>query len=211
MTATNSGEHSSDTWESLRRLVETSQEKLAQLEQRTEEEREAILQSRAKKLAVKEKEKKRREKIDLVEFKLADERYGVECRYVREVYPLKTLTSIPGTPDFVRGIVSVRGEIVSVVDLKLFFQMPQRGLTDMTRVIILSGSAHGGKMEFGILAEEVMGTVSLELQGLQPPLPTLTGIRAEYLKGISKERLVVLDAPKLLSDKKMIVYQEVEV
>lgn len=211
MAGTDIGKHSTDTWETLRRLVETSRDRLTKLENHTKEERKTILEARARKLAQKEIEYERREKIDVVEFRLADERYGVECQYVREVYPLKTLTPIPGTPAFVRGIVSVRGEIVSVVDLKLFFELPQRGLTDLTRVIILSGGAAGNRMEFGILAEEVMGTVSLELRSLQPPLPTLTGIRADYLKGISGNRMVVLDAPKLLSDKKMIVHQEAEI
>jgi purine-binding chemotaxis protein CheW len=210
MTPTDKEKDSSATWDSIRRLVEISRNRLAQLEQPSEAQQKAILELRAEKLAVKESEKKHREKIDLVEFRLADERYGVECRYVREVYPLKTLTPIPGTPDFVRGIVSVRGEIISVVDLKKFFQMPQRGLSDLTRVIILSGNDRGSKMEFGILAEEVMGTVSMELHGLQTPLPTLTGIRADYLKGISSDRLAVLDAPKLLFDKKIIVHQEAE-
>ncbi len=117
---------------------------------------------------------------------------------------------MPGAPGFVLGIVSVRGEIFSVVDLKKFFEMPTRGLTDLTRVIILSLHAPTGGMEFDILAEEVMGTVSLPIKDIQPGLPTLTGIRADYLKGVAKNRLIVLDSAKLLSDKKMIVHQEVD-
>lgn len=169
--------------------------------------RNAILESRAKKLAEKEIERNIEEIIEIVEFRLANECYGVECLYVREVYPLKDLTQVPGTPNFVLGILSVRGEIISVVDLKKFFEMPARGLTDLTRVIILSNE----DMQFGILAEEVMGTLSLPLSHIQQPPPTLTGIRAEYLRGVANNRLVVLDAVKLLSDKKMIVHQDVEI
>jgi purine-binding chemotaxis protein CheW len=65
-------------------------------------------------------------------------------------------------------------------------------------------------MTFGLLAEEVLGTVSLPLRDIQPPLPTLTGIRAEYLKGVTKHGLIVLDVTKLLTDKKIILHQEVE-
>lgn len=168
---------------------------------------EDILEIRAKKLAEKEIERDIEEFIEIVEFRLANECYGVECTYVREVYPLKDLTPIPGTPAFVLGILSVRGEIISVVDLKKFFEMPENGLTDLTRVIILTN----GDMQFGILAEEVTGTLSLPLNHIQPPPPTLTGIRVEYLRGVAHNHLVVLDAHKLLTDKKMIVHQEVEV
>jgi purine-binding chemotaxis protein CheW len=142
----------------------------------------------------------------VVEFRLADEIYALECTYISEVYPLRSLTSIPGTPDFVLGIINIRGQIVSVIDLKKFFELPPKGLSDLTRVIVLKN----GGMEFGILAEEVMGTTFIRSGEIQPPLPTLTGIRSDYLKGIAKNRLIVLDAPKLLSDEKIIVNQEIE-
>lgn len=195
-----------DTWSVLHLQMEQSAQRLQQTMTTTSEEQKAILKKRAEKLAVKEKIKEDGECIEVVEFRLAEEHYALGCLYVREVYPLKQLTPIPGTPDFILGIVNVRGEIISVLDLKFFFEMPQKGLTDLTRVIILQHN----DMEFGILAEEVMGTVSLPVRDIRPPLPTLTGIRAKYLKGIAKNRLIVLDAVKLLTDKKMVVHQEVE-
>lgn len=176
----------------------------------TPEERKTILEERAVKLAREEKADERREVIEVVEFCLADERYCVECKYVREVYPLRSLTPIPGVPDFVLGIVSVRGEIISVVDLKRFFELPRKGLSDLDRLIILRHRNESREMEFAVLAEEVRGTMSLPLRGLQATLPTLTGVRADYLKGVTRDRLIVLDAPKLLADKRMTVQQEVE-
>lgn len=196
-----------DTWSVLHQQMEQSAQRLRQTLTTSPEEQKAILKKRAEKLAQKGKIKVAGKCIEVVEFRLAEEQYTVECLYVREVYPLKQLTPIPGTPDFILGIVSVRGEIISVVDLKKFFEMPQKGLTDLTRVIIL----HHQDMEFGILAEEVMGTISLPIRDIRPPLPTLTGIRAEYIKGVAKNRLIVLDAVRLLTDKKMIVHQEVEI
>ena len=65
-------------------------------------------------------------------------------------------------------------------------------------------------MEFGILADVILGVLRVPLRNLQPTLPTLTGIREEYLKGITPGRLAILDAAKLLSDKKLIVHEEVE-
>lgn len=169
-----------------------------------------ILVARAARLAQGQQTADKGTCLDLVEFRLADEHYGIECLYIQEVYPLKSLTPVPGVPAFVAGIVNIRGEIVSVIDLKQFFELPNRGLTDLTRVIILKQPQTTKPMTFGILAEEVLGTVSLPLKELQPLLPTLTGIRAEYLSGVGFNRLIVLDAKKLLTDKKMVVYQDME-
>ena len=192
----------------LDRQLEPADQRAGQITSPSPREREALLKRRAEKLAQKDKKRETGETLDVVEFRLAEEHYGLECTYVREVYPLKRFTPIPGTPDFILGIASIRGEILSVVDLKKFFQMPLKGLTDFTRVIILYHQETG--MTFGILAEEVIGTKSVPIRDIQPPLPTLTGIRAEYLKGVAKHRLIVLDAVKLLTAKKMIVHQEVE-
>jgi purine-binding chemotaxis protein CheW len=65
------------------------------------------------------------EYIEVVEFLLAHEKYGIESKCVREVYPLKELTPVPCTPSFVRSIINVRGKILSVIDIKKFFELPE--------------------------------------------------------------------------------------
>jgi purine-binding chemotaxis protein CheW len=144
--------------------------------------------------------------LELLEFRLASERYAVESRHVQEVHPLRDLTPLPCTPPFIVGIVNVRGRILPVVDLKKFFDLPERGLTDLHRIILVRG--HG--LELGLLADVIVGVRSVAADSLQPSLPTLTGIRADYLKGISEERLVVLDLERLLSDPKIIVHEDVD-
>ena len=140
-----------------------------------------------------------------MEFLLAYEKYGIESSYVREVYPMKELTPLPCTPPFILGIINVRGQIISVIDIKKFFDLPDKGLTDLNKVIIVTD----GKMEFGILADVIPGVRSVALSELQPSLPTLTGVRAEYLKGVTEERFIILDVEKILSDEKIIVHEEV--
>ena len=139
--------------------------------------------------------------LEVVVFKLAHERYALELTHIREVHPLKELTPLPGTPDFVLGIVNIRGRILSVIDIKRFFDLPEKGLTDLNQVIILQSD----EMEFGILADEILGTSSIPASNIQASLPTLTGIRAEYLKGVTGDRLVILDADRLLSGEKILV------
>jgi purine-binding chemotaxis protein CheW len=172
------------------------------------EKKKEILQARAKILAREPDMANQLESyIEVIEFHLAYERYGIESTYIREVCPLKELIPLPYTPSFVLGIVNMRGEIISVIDLKKFFDLPEIALTDMNKIIIV----YSTEMSFGILADNVLGVYSISQNELQPSLPTLTGIRAEYLKGVTSERLIVLDMARILSDKRIIVHEEVEV
>ena len=164
-----------------------------------------ILKARAQVLAQEPESETNTEHIEVVAFNLAYETYGIETAYVREVYPLKDLTPLPCTPSFVIGIVNVRGQVLSVIDIKKFFELPEQGLTDLNKVIIISD----GDMEFGILADAIVDVRNVPLREIQPSLPTLTGIREAYLMGIATERLVMLDAAKLLADNSILVHEEV--
>lgn len=144
--------------------------------------------------------------LELLEFRLAQESYALETRFVREVCPLKNLTPLPCTPPFVLGIVNVRGRILPVLDLKKFFDLPEQGLTDLHRAILVQGN----DLELGLLADVIMGVRTVPVESLQPSLPTLTGIRTEYLKGVTAERLVVLELARILAAPGILVHEEVE-
>ncbi|MBI4662180.1 MAG: purine-binding chemotaxis protein CheW [Verrucomicrobia bacterium] len=145
--------------------------------------------------------------IEIVEFGLAGERYALETACVREVYPLNDLTPLPGTPPFVAGIIHARGRIVAVIDLKKFFDLPEEGITDSHRVVIVGRD----DTEIGVLADFVAGVRSVPLSALQSALPTFSGPREQYLKGVTAERLVVLDAARILADPKIVVEEGVVV
>ena len=171
------------------------------------EEANAILKSRARALAeLRIPEKTEEESVEVLEFLLAGETYAVETSYISETFPLIDFTPLFCTPLFVTGIINVRGRIVSIIDLRRFFELPVVGLSNLNRVIIV----RDGNMEFGILADGIIGVRSLPLQGLQPPLPTLTGIREEITRGVTGERLVLLDMGKILADRRLVVHEEVE-
>jgi purine-binding chemotaxis protein CheW len=145
------------------------------------------------------------ETLEVLEFFLAHERYAIETSYVREVYPLKALTPVPCTPAFVLGIINVRSQILSIIDLKKFFDLPERGVTDLNKVIIV----HKDKMEFGILADAILGVRRIAAAEIQPSLHLFSGAQAEYLRGVTRERLVVLAAEKLFSAKDLVVHEEI--
>ena len=192
-------------WEELRRRLEIGRVALETGLATGVEDKRKILRERAQALArPAAKEISAQEQIEVVEFLLAHERYAIESDYVREVYPLKELTPLPCTPPFVLGVINVRGQILSVIDIKKFFDLPEKGLTDLNKVIIVQS----GNMQFGILADVILGIRQIAHHDMQPSLPTLTGIRGEYLRGVTKDRLIALDAGKILSDKNIVVYEE---
>ena len=117
--------------------------------------------------------------LELLEFKLANERYALETRHVVEVHPLRDLTPLPGTPPFVRGIVNLRGRILPVFDLKKFFGLPEQGVTDLHRIIVVRGN----DLELGLLADVVASVRSVAVESLAPPLPTLSEIARRLPEG----------------------------
>ena len=169
---------------------------------KSSEEKTGILRERAKALAKRSKGiEGEGAYLEVVEFMLAHERYALELVHIREVYPLKEFVPLPGTPGFVLGIINVGGQILSIIDIKRFFELPEKGLGNLNKVIILQSD----EMEFGILADEILGTTRIPESAIQASLPTLTGVRADYLKGVTGDRIVILDGEKLLTDEKMVV------
>lgn len=137
----------------------------------------------------------------ILRFSLGYEEYAVEMQYVREVILTGETTPVPGIPEFIVGISVVRGRIVSLVDLRRFFQLPEVGLTDLNRVIILSDQ----KMTFGLLADRILGTTDLKKEPGEAKRST--SIPEKYLVGI-KGDLIVLNGKALLTDEAMLVNEQ---
>ena len=142
--------------------------------------------------------------LEVVEFQLGGEHYAVESRFVREVCPVREITPLPGTPMFVVGIVNVRGQVLTVIDLRLVLQMGARGISDLNQVVILRDAGR----EVGILADEIIGVRRLREVDLQPAGPALAGGAAGRVRGLGPERLVVLDAAAVLKDAGLVVNEE---
>ncbi|GBG13055.1 purine-binding chemotaxis protein CheW [Novimethylophilus kurashikiensis] len=137
-------------------------------------------------------------------FRLAFETFGIESRFVREVVPLKALTPLPCVPAFVAGLMNVRGQVLSVIDLRQYLGLPEGGLSDLNKVIVLSHD----EMEFGVLADAVLETDAA--RELQPPLAAPSGLRQEYFLGITRDGVLLLDGQKLLCDGRIVVNQGME-
>ncbi len=161
-----------------------------------------LLKKRAAVLAREsEQESRVSDTIELIIFTLGAETYGIASASVREIYPLKEYTPLPGLPPFIMGLIQVRRQIFPVVDLKKFLNLPNHGLGELNKVIILQNE----QMEFGILADVVRGTQTIGLNDIKEAPPTVAQIGEEYLMGVTRDRLIVLNAENLLMDKKLVV------
>lgn len=188
-------------WGDVHRRMEATTAEIEKGTLLSPEEKKAILKARAAILAQEQNEEKIiRESIDVLEFFLAEESYGIETLFIREICPLKQLTPLPGTPPFVLGVTNMRGEIISVIDIKRFLGLPETQLTTHDKIIIVRDE----EMEFGILANNISSVNSIPLDTMQSSLPTLSGVGADYFKGITSTRMMILDAAKILSDKKLV-------
>lgn len=164
------------------------------------------LRERARALAIPSDGAQPAAMLGVLEFRLGQERYALETAHVREVCTFRHLTPLPSLPPFVRGIVNVRGLILPVLDLKALLDLPEEGVADLHRVIVIEGN----DLAFGLLADAAVGVRAIPVGSLHPAPPTLTGLRADYVKGLTAERLLVLDVARMLADSRLIVHQDPE-
>ena len=141
------------------------------------------------------------EVVRVVTFALADERYAVEARYVREVTRLGEHTPVPGAPDFLVGVVNLRGDILAVFDLRKLFDLAPGAVTDMSRILVLGED----RAEFGVLADEAQEVRALRTAELLEAPASVGGVGREYLRGVTEEALAVLDGDVLLRDHRLFI------
>jgi purine-binding chemotaxis protein CheW len=152
--------------------------------------------------------------LDLLVFLLNDEQYGLEVAHVREIYPLDQLTPVPRTPNFVAGIFSARGRLISVIDLRVFLGLStlsslsphewrEQGKVTQAKVIVVAAA----DLEVGLLADEVADVITIFKDELEPALTTQMGSQAEFSQGIAPGMLVVLNLNSLLGDKRLIIHE----
>lgn len=166
-----------------------------------------VLQQRAAALAVPPKSQNAAENvIHVVGFRMAKERYALERKYVREACLLEELTPLPGAPPFLRGIINFRGQILPVIDIKRFFDLPEPGIGDLHFVIVVQLN----DVIVGILADVIEELRTIQLDAIEPRLPTLTGIRSTYLKGVTGEHVTILDLQKILDDPALVINDRAE-
>ena len=99
--------------------------------------------------------------------------------------------------------MNLRGRVLSVIDIRKLFDLPQKGVGELDRISVL----HYERMELGLLSNTIIGVVKVPLDELQPSLPTLTGLSGDTLRGVTSDRMAML-IRRLLADDSIIVREE---
>lgn len=164
-----------------------------------------ILKKRAERLSKPLEERQQFYGLEVLGFTLGDESYALETRYIEEVYPLKECTPLPKAPPFVFGLTHIRRKIMLVINLKILFDIPNLKEVKDPKLIILGQEDR----EFALLTDGLNGIQTISNEQIQSSLPTLKGIREDFLKGVSSDGTVILDGRKLLASKVLILDEAV--
>jgi purine-binding chemotaxis protein CheW len=191
-------------WQEVRARLARATAATEQALRHTPEQARAVLDERARALARVPAPAPRADRVlTVVTFGLANERYAIETRHVREVARFTDFTPLPGAPDFLVGVLNLRGEVLAVVDLRKFFGVARQGVTDLARVLVLGGE-HAA---FGVLADEAHEVTALRTDEVLEPPGSVAGVGREYLRGVTADALIVLDGEVLLRDARLFIDQ----
>ena len=141
-------------------------------------------------------------------FKLDQEIFALSIAKVREVLDFTEITKVPKTPDFMRGVINVRGGVVPVMDLRVKFGMEPTPQTVNTCIIIVEILIEGEKTILGALADQVEEVLDLDPDQIEPPPRVGTGLRTEFIKGMGKrdeQFIIILDIDRVFSSDELVV------
>ncbi len=147
----------------------------------------------------------------LFTFMLSNEIYGIEISKVREVMDFKKITIVPKTPDFMKGVINLRGGVVPVIDMRLKFGMEETEKTVDTCIIIVDISVDGEQTFIGALADSVKEVITLEPENIEPAPKIGTRLDTEFIKGMGKlneEFVIVLDIEKIFTSEELVAVKE---
>ena len=135
-------------------------------------------------------------------FKLGNEVFATDVAKVREVLDFTAITEIPRTPDFMSGVINLRGSVVPVVDLRLCFEMSKTERTSNTCIVVVEVLLEGESTVIGALADSVEEVIDLEPDQIQPAPRIGTQIRTDFIKGMGKrdaQFIMILDIDRVFS------------
>ncbi len=144
-------------------------------------------------------------------FKLGDEVYALEITRVREVLDYTKLTKVPKTPDFMKGVINLRGGVVPVVDLRLKFGMTGTQQTVDTCIIIAEISVDEQHTLLGALADQVQEVIELDPSAIEPPPRIGTRLDTDFIKGMGKQEdefIIILDVEKVFSARELVMVRQ---
>ena len=136
----------------------------------------------------------------IVSFRLADEEYGLDIMKVQEIILIGQITHMPQTPDFVRGLINLRGQVIPIIDLRSRFDFPAGEKSESQRIIVVNV----GTRTMGIVVDEVDQVLRVKAEDIEPPPTSVKGIKHDFITGLVKQEnklVILLDIEHLLTEK----------
>lgn len=143
------------------------------------------------------------ETVQYLTFKLDEEVFALDVAKVREILEYNTVTKVPQTPDFMRGVINLRGSVVPVIDMRLKFGMSATEQTVNTCIIVVEVIMEGETSVLGALADSVQEVVEMEPEQIEPAPHIGTRLNTNFIKGMGKhegEFVMILDIDKVFSE-----------
>lgn len=147
------------------------------------------------------------QKDKFLTFRLGKEEYGIEIQHVSEIIGMMPTTDVPDMPDFVRGVINLRGQIIPVIDVRLRFQMPFKEYTDRTSIVVVKVN----EISIGLIVDIVLEVINIPEGNISLPPQVNKGKSSRYIQGIGKvgeSVKIILDANKLLFDEELALLAE---
>ena len=138
------------------------------------------------------------ETIQVVSFKLGSEEYGVDIAQVQEINRMVAVTHVPRAPEFMEGVINLRGQLIPIIDLRTRFGMPRAEHTKNTRIVV----TEIGTKRVGMVVDSVSEVLRLPVDQIEPAPEMISGVDTEYIRGVGKidDRLIILlDLGKIVS------------
>ncbi len=135
-------------------------------------------------------------------FKLADEEYGIGIMHVTEIVGLQNITEVPDMPEFVKGVVNLRGQVIPVIDVRLRFHMKPKEYDERTCIIVLNIR----DVQIGLVVDTVNEVLTIDEKLISPPPKVAAANSAQYIKGLGKindEVKILLSGEKLLFEEEL--------
>ena len=140
-------------------------------------------------------------------FVLAKEEYGLEILKVREIISVMDITSVPQTPDFIKGVINLRGKVIPVVDLRLKFGIPEAEYTKETCTIVMDVQG----LLMGIVVDTVSEVLDIMKDDIEPPPTFGSRIKTDFILGMGKIKgkvKILLDIDKILSSEEFEIVEQ---
>ena len=139
-------------------------------------------------------------------FTLAEEEYGIGILKIKEIIGMMPITSVPQTPEFVKGVINLRGKVIPVLDLRLRFGMEEIDYTDRTCIIVVEIEGYSGDVVIGIVVDSVSEVLNIKAQEIEDTPTFGAKLNTDFILGMAKIDggvKILLDIDRVLTDEEM--------